>query len=63
MEEVAVSSVATDERVQVAPVLLSSGIMNLLGARQVGKVEACVVDSDAGILGGEELLRPVGPSS
>ena len=63
MVEVAVSFVTTDERVQVATVFLSSGIMDPVGARQVGKVEPCAGDSDAGILGGEELLRPAGPSS
>ena len=63
MEEVAVSFVGTDERVQVAPVFLSSRIIVLVGARQTGKVKPCVGDSDAGILGGEELQRLAGPSS
>ena len=63
MEEVAVSFVATDESVQVAPVFLASGIMDSIGAQQVGEVEPCVGDSDAGRLGGEELLHPAGPSS
>ena len=63
MEEVAVGFVATDERVPLAPVFLSSGIIGLVGARQMGRVEPCVGDSDAGILGEEELLRPAEPSS
>ena len=63
MEEVDVSFVATDERVQVAPVFLASGIIDSIGAQQVGKVEPCVGDLDAGRLGGEELLRLAGPSS
>ena len=29
----------------------------------MGKVEPCVGDSEAGKLGGEELLRPAEPSS
>jgi hypothetical protein len=63
VEEVAVGFAATDERVQVAPVFSSSRIIGLVGARQTGKVEPCVGDSDAGMLGREDLLRLAGPSS
>ena len=63
MEEVAVSFVGTDERAQVAPVLLASRIIVLVGVRQTGKAKPCVGDLDAGILGREELQRLAGPSS
>jgi hypothetical protein len=63
VEEVAVGLVAMDEGVRVAPPFSSSRIIGLVGARQMGKVEPCVGDSDAGMLGREELLRLAGPSS
>ncbi len=62
MEEVAVDLMAMDEGVRVAPAFSSSRIIGLVGARQKGKVELCVGDSDAGMLDGG-LLRPVVPSS